>query len=270
MEEEASTASKEEEEHPAQWQPGSEVAVGGAPYPLVSEDDLQPKRVKFESMEAVRDAIKSFCWRNSYPFYVRQSDPKRFVVECPSTMKKKVKKIKTGDGEGDAGSTKEEEQGEGHVAGQMNEEVAGQMNEEVAGQTNEEVAGQTNEEVAGQTNVEVAGQTNEEMNEEVAGWQDERRGCRQDEQVYFCDICSSSKKDKQSCRYHQAGPGSLLRMHVAAWHEGVGGYSIRHGTGTGFDKGCTWCGSCSPPGKCTQMPRCPCELHDVIQGKEAN
>ncbi len=127
MEEEASTASKEEEEvdrccqwQPVdqwQWQPGSVVVAGGAPD--LSEKDLQPGRVKFESMEAARDAIQSFCWSKSYPFYVCQSDPKRFVVECPSTMKKKVKKIKMGDGEGAADLTKEGE-GEGHVAGKTN------------------------------------------------------------------------------------------------------------------------------------------------------
>jgi hypothetical protein len=96
------------------------------------------------SMEAARDAIKSFCWSKLYPFYVHQSDPKRFVVECPSTMKKRVKKIKMGDGEG-----------EGHVAGKTNEEVAGKTKEEVAVQTNEEVAGKTNKEVVGQTNKDV-------------------------------------------------------------------------------------------------------------------
>ncbi len=59
-----------------QWQPGSELA-GGAPDLLLSEKDLQPGgRVEFESMEAARDAIKSFCWSKSYHFYVRQSDPK--------------------------------------------------------------------------------------------------------------------------------------------------------------------------------------------------
>jgi hypothetical protein len=44
-----------------QWQAAS-VAAGGAP--LVSEQDPEPGEVEFESMEAVRDAIKSFCWRN--------------------------------------------------------------------------------------------------------------------------------------------------------------------------------------------------------------
>ncbi len=148
------------------------MVAEGALNLLLSEEDLQPGRVvEFMSMDAVRDAtIKSgFCWSMPYPpFYVRQSNPKRFVVECPSTMTKKVKKIKMGDGEG-----------EGHVAGKTNKEVAGKTNEEVAGQTNnEEVASQTNEEVAGQTNEEVAdqkadqkvaGQMNEEMNKEVAG-----------------------------------------------------------------------------------------------------
>jgi hypothetical protein len=46
MEEEASTASKEEEEvlDLWQWQPGSEVAAGEAPYLLVSEEDLEERR----------------------------------------------------------------------------------------------------------------------------------------------------------------------------------------------------------------------------------
>ncbi len=90
--------------------------------------------------EATRDAIKSFCWSKPYPIYVRQSDPKRFVVECPSTMKKKVKKITMGDGEGGAADLTKEREGEGHFACTTNEEVAGQTNEEM----NEEIAGQTN------------------------------------------------------------------------------------------------------------------------------
>ncbi len=148
------------------------MVAGGAPDRLLSEKDLKPGKVEFESMDAARDAIKGFCWSKSYPFYVRQSDPNRFVVECPSTMKKKVKKIMMGDGEG-----------EGHVAGQTNEEVASQTKEEVAGQTNEEeVAGQTNEEqVAGQ---EVAGQ---QTRKQRGGRRSDERGderggcCRSDE-----------------------------------------------------------------------------------------
>jgi hypothetical protein len=134
----------EEEIDPWQWQSGSVAVEEGAP-DLVSEEDLEPGQVEFESMEAER-CYQKFCWRKSYPFYVRQSDPKRFVVECPSsTMKKKVKKNKKDDGENE----EEEEEG-GNVAGQQTneEEVASQMNEEeVAGQTDEEeVAGKTNEE----------------------------------------------------------------------------------------------------------------------------
>jgi hypothetical protein len=66
MEEEASTTSIEEEEESFkrwqlqvetwQWQPES-VVTGGAPDCLLSEEDLQPGKVEFESMEAARDAI---------------------------------------------------------------------------------------------------------------------------------------------------------------------------------------------------------------------
>ena len=289
MEEEAPTASKEgegeeeEEENrwqPRQWLPGS-VGAAGAPVRLLSEEDLKPEQVEFESMEAARDAIRNFCWSKRYPFYVRQSDPRRYVIECPHTMKKKVKKNKMGDGEG-----------EGHVAGQTNEE----MNEEVAGQRNEEMNedGRTNEDVSAGWTDEVAGQTNEEMNEDgrtdedvSAGRTDEDVSGRTNEDVpgqvnasdnfagvmnkrtFLISARSYAEKEKRSCRYYQGGPEPLLWILHTGWHEGVGGYIIRHSTGTWPAKGCTECGSCPPPDTCTQTPRCPCQLHGGPQGKKA-
>jgi hypothetical protein len=50
---------------PWQWQPGSVVA-GGAPNRLLSEEDLKPGKVEFESMEAARDGIKKFCWCTTF------------------------------------------------------------------------------------------------------------------------------------------------------------------------------------------------------------
>ncbi len=50
---------------PWQWQAGGSVVAGGAPDRLLSEEDLKPGKVEFESMEAARDAIRNFCWSKS-------------------------------------------------------------------------------------------------------------------------------------------------------------------------------------------------------------
>jgi hypothetical protein len=49
-----------------QWQDGSVVAAGAQmPDRLLSEEDLKPGEVEFESMEAARNAIRNFCWSSS-------------------------------------------------------------------------------------------------------------------------------------------------------------------------------------------------------------